>query len=266
MDNIIDHLTKSATEAGLKLLYALIILIAGIKIAKYIIKLLNRSHGYLKLDAGVRTFINSALKIILNALVILTAAYVLGIPMTSFMTILASCGLAVGLAFQGSLSNLAGGLMILIFKPFKVGDFIETGGKKGTVHDITVFYTVLYTIDNYVLTIPNGTVMAGDIINYWQLDKVRLTVECSTSYSDDMDKTRSVLLEVASSYPEVLGDPAPKVVLDKMNESSLDFILIVWVSGKDYWNVKFRMNESVKNAFDENGISIPFPQLDIHNC
>ena len=261
---ILDRLAEAVTNVGLKLIFTALILVIGLKLSKWVIKWINRGHGYSKLDAGVRTFINSALKIVLNALVVLTAAYVLGIPMTSFMTVLASCGLAVGLALQGALSNLAGGLMILIFKPFRVGDYIETNGKTGTVHDITVFYTVLYTADNHVVTIPNGTVMAGDVVNYWQKEEVRLDIPCSTSYSDDIDKTRDVLLTLASETPEALDTPAPEVILTTMNSSSLDFVMRIWVKSGDYWKVKLSLPEQVKKAFDKNGISIPFPQLDVH--
>ncbi len=264
MKTFLDEIIKIGASAGLKLLYAVIIVAVGLKLNKLIIKWLNKGHGYKKLDASVRTFIDSAVRIVLLILVFVTAAYVIGIPITSFLTLLASCGLAVGLALQGALSNLAGGLMILIFKPFKVGDFIDANGKTGTVTNITVFYTIIKTYDGKVVTIPNGTITASDITNYWELGISRLDIKCSTSYDDDIDRTREVLLALASEDERVLKNPPPKVMLDCMNSSSLDFIFAIWVNSKDYWDVKYDMNEKVKKTFDRNGISIPYPQLDVH--
>ena len=264
MQQFLDKLIDLVTAAGLKLLYAIIILVVGLKLSSFLVKRFDKSPAYAKLDPSVKSFLKSGAKVLLYILVFLTAAYVIGIPMTSFMTILASCGLAVGLALQGSLSNLAGGLMILLFKPFKVGDFIEANGEQGTVEAITIFYTILHSPENRVVTIPNGTITSGDVVNYWTLDKARLDIPFCTAYADDIDKTREVVLAVAAARENVLADPAPQVLLDKMNESSLDFILRVWVEGKDYWDARFGLAEEVKKALDANGITIPFPQLDVH--
>ena len=264
MQQFLDKLIDLGTAAGLKLLYAIIILVVGLKLSSFLVKRFDKSPAYAKLDPSVKSFLKSAAKALLYILVFLTAAYVVGIPMTSFMTILASCGLAVGLALQGSLSNLAGGLMILLFKPFKVGDFIEANGEQGTVKSITIFYTILHSPENKVVTIPNGTITSGDVVNYWALDNVRLDIPFCTAYDDDIDKTREVVLAVAAARDNVLESPAPEVLLDKMNESSLDFILRVWVEGKDYWDARFGLAEEVKKALDKNNITIPFPQLDVH--
>ncbi len=264
MQQFLDKLIDLGTAAGLKLLYAIIILVVGLKLSSFLVKRFDKSPAYAKLDPSVKSFLKSGAKVLLYVLVFLTAAYVIGIPMTSFMTILASCGLAVGLALQGSLSNLAGGLMILLFKPFKVGDFIEANGEQGTVEAITIFYTILHSPENRVVTIPNGTITSGDVVNYWTLDKARLDIPFCTAYADDIDKTRDVVLAVAAARDNVLADPAPQVLLDKMNESSLDFILRVWVEGKDYWDARFGLAEEVKKALDKNNITIPFPQLDVH--
>ena len=264
MQQFLEKLIDLGTAAGLKLLYALIILVVGLKLSSFLVKRFDKSPAYRKLDPSVKSFLKSGTKVLLYILVFLTAAYIIGIPMTSFMTILASCGLAVGLALQGSLSNLAGGLMILLFKPFKVGDFIEANGEQGTVEAITIFYTILHSPENRVVTIPNGTITSGDVVNYWTLDKARLDIPFCTAYADDIDKTREVVLAVAAARDNVLTDPAPQVLLDKMNESSLDFILRVWVAGKDYWDARFGLAEEVKKALDANNITIPFPQLDVH--
>ncbi len=264
MEQFLQKIIDIGTTAGLKILYALIILIVGIKLTGFLVKRFDKSPAYAKLDPSLKSFLKSGAKALLYILVFLTAAYVIGIPMTSFMTILASCGLAIGLALQGSLSNLAGGLMILLFKPFKVGDFIEANGEQGTVQSITIFYTILHSPENRVVTIPNGTITSGDVVNYWMLDKARLDIPFSTAYDDDIDKTREVVLEVAAAWDIVLDDPAPAVLLDKMDSSSLNFILRVWVEGKNYWDAHFGLAEDIKKALDKNGITIPFPQLDIH--
>ncbi len=264
MDHFLENLIELGTTAGLKLLYAILILVIGLKLAGFLVKRFDKSPAYARLDPGVKSFLKSGTKVVLYVLVFLTAAYTIGIPMTSFMTILASCGLAVGLALQGSLSNLAGGLMILLFKPFKVGDFILANGQEGTVKAITVFYTILHSPENKVVTIPNGTITSGDVVNYWALDKTRLDIPFSTAYEDDIDKTRDVVLAVAASRENVLSDPKPEVLLDKMDSSSLNFILRVWVAGKDYWDARFGLTEEVKKALDKNDITIPFPQLDVH--
>ena len=264
MEQFLQKLIDLGTAAGLKLLYAIVILVVGLKLSSFLVKRFDKSPAYAKLDPSLKSFLKSGTKVVLYVLVFLTAAYVIGIPMTSFMTILASCGLAIGLALQGSLSNLAGGLMILLFKPFKVGDFIEANGEQGTVQAITVFYTILHSLDNRVITIPNGTITSGDVINYWALDKVRVDIPFCTAYADDIDKTRAVVLAVAAADETVLADPAPLVLLDKMDSSSLNFILRVWVTGKDYWDARFGISEDVKKALDKNGITIPFPQLDVH--
>lgn len=264
MEQFLQKLIDLGTSAGLKLLYAILILVIGLKLSSFLVKRFDKSPAFSKLDPSLKSFLKSGTKVLLYILVFLTAAYVIGIPMTSFMTILASCGLAVGLALQGSLSNLAGGLMILLFKPFKVGDFILANGQEGTVQAITIFYTILHSPENKVVTIPNGTITSGDVVNYWTLGKTRIDIPFSTAYSDDIDKTREVVLAVASARENVLTDPAPEVLLDKMNESSLDFILRVWADGKDYWDIHFGLAEEVKKALDKNSITIPFPQLDIH--
>ena len=264
MQQFLEKLIDLGTTAGIKLLYAILILVVGLKLSSFLVKRFDKSPAYAKLDPSLKSFLKSGAKALLYTLVFLTAAYVVGIPMTSFMTILASCGLAVGLALQGSLANLAGGLMILLFKPFKVGDFIEASGKQGTVKAITIFYTIIRTLDNYVVTIPNGTITSGDVINYLTLEKARLDVPFCTAYADDIDKTREVVLAVANASDIVLSDPAPLVLLDKMDNSSLNFVLRVWAAGPNYWDARFVLAESVKKALDAQGITIPFPQLDVH--
>ena len=264
MDTFLEYLKQLGTDVGLKILFGLVVLFIGMKLAKWIVKLVSKGRGFNKLEASVQGFLLSFLKIMLYALVIASAAIIWGIPTTSFLTIFTSAGVAVGLALQGALSNFAGGLMILIFKPFKIGDFIENGSAMGTVKDITIIYTILTTVDNKVITIPNGTLTNSNVINYSTQPQRRVDIKFSTGYGDDIDKVKRVLMEVAESHEKILKDPAPFVRLVAQASSSLDYTFRVWCSGADYWDVYFDMMERVKKAFDENGISIPFQQIDVH--
>jgi len=264
MQEFLEYLKQLGTDIGLKLLFGLVVLFVGMKLAKWIVKVIGRGKAFSKLEVSVQTFLLSFIKIILYALVIASAAIIWGIPTTSFLTIFTSAGVAVGLALQGALSNFAGGLMILIFKPFKVGDFIENGAVMGTVKEITIIYTILHTVDNKVVTIPNGTLTNSNVINYSTQPLRRVDIQFSTSYGDDIDKVKKVLMDVAASHEKILKDPAPFVRLVAQASSSLDYTFRVWCSGADYWDVYFDMMELVKKAFDENGICIPFNQLDVH--
>jgi len=264
INSLLQSLADFATTAGFRLLGALLIVVIGLKLVKWILKLLKKSKGFHKIDVGVQTFIFSLLKICLNVLVFLTAASVLGIPMTNFVALLTSAGLAVGLALQGSLSNLAGGIMILIFKPFRVGDYIECAEGSGTVKEITILYTILDTPDNKRIVIPNGSVSNNAVTNYSYHETRRLDISVSVSYDSDIEKVKELLLAEANAHGAVLKDPAPFCRLTNHGESSLDFALRVWVNSGDYWTVNFDLKESIKNTLDKNGIEIPFPQLDVH--
>ena len=189
---------------------------------------------------------------------------ILGIPTTSFITALASCGVAIGLALQGALGNLAGGIMILIFKPFKIGDYITTASNSGTVSNITIMYTVLKTPDNKVITIPNGTLTNSVIENYSSSDKRRVDLVFTTAYDCDIDKVREILLAAANGHAKVLHEPEPFARLTKHGDSSLEYTMRVWCNADDYWDVNFDLIETVKRDFDANGISIPYPQMDVH--
>ena len=264
MQNFLEYLKQLGTDVGLKIIFGLVVLFVGMKLAKWVVKLVSKGKGFGKLEVSVQSFLLSFIKIILYALVIASAAIIWGIPTTSFLTIFTSAGVAVGLAMHGALSNFAGVLMILIFKPFKVGHFIENGAVMGTVKDITIIYTILHTVDNKVVTIPNGTLTNSNVINYSTLPSRRVDIKFSAGYHDDIEKVKSVLMGVAEAHEKVLKDPAPFVRLTAQGSSSLDYTFRVWCAGPDYWDVYFDMMERVKMAFDENGISIPFQQVDVH--
>lgn len=261
---LLNWLVELGTSLGLKLLGAVILLVVGLKVIKWIKKWLQTSRKLDKVDTGVRTFLVSFAGIALYALLFITIAMTLGIPTTSFITALASCGVAIGLALQGALSNFAGGLMILLFKPFKVGDYIETPDAAGTVSDITVVYTVLCTPDNKVITIPNGTLTNSVVQNYSAVEIRRVDLTFTTAYDCDIEQVKAILMGAIMAHPQVLVDPAPFARLSEHGESALTYTVRAWCKTADYWDVKFDLTETVKKEFDKNGIAIPFPQMDVH--
>lgn len=261
---ILDQLTELVTTMGLRVVAAIALLVIGLKLVRRLKKRMHTAHGLQKIDESVRSFAVSATGVILDVLLFISAAMIMGIPTTSFVTLLASGGVAVGLALQGALANFVGGLLILLFKPFKVGDYIEAGDQVGTVHDITVVYTVLLTYDNKHITIPNGSLTNSSIVNHSTEPQRMVDLRFSTAYDCPVSRTRQVLTAVAAANPLVLADPAPAVKLFAQEDSALVFALRAWCRTEDYWTVLFELNEQAKAAFDEAGIVIPFPQLDVH--
>ncbi len=259
-----NFLVEAVTSFGIKLLCAIVILFVGFKLIKWIKKFLLTSPKLAKLDDGLRSFLSSFSGIALYAVLFVTVAMILGVPVTSFITVLASCGVAIGLALQGSLSNFAGGIMILLFKPFKVGDYIEAAGESGTVSEISVVYTVLLTVDNKRITIPNGSITNSVIKNYSAEPIRRVDLTFGTAYDSDIDKVKEIIGQVIAQHPLTLDKPEPFVRLSEHGDSALKFTARVWCKNEDYWTVHFDVMESVKNAFDQNGIAIPYPQVDVH--
>lgn len=263
-----EHLWQTVKTVGatsiFKILLAVAILIVGSKSIKLLLRLLNKSRGYTGLDESVRSFLNSFIRVVLYAVLYITAATALGVPETSLVTALASCGLAVGLALQGSLSNFAGGIMILIFKPFKIGDYIVSGEFEGTVREINVLYTVIITLDNRKVTIPNGSISNAPVTDVTGLPTRRMDIPVGIAYAADIDKALSALLGVAADENNVLKSPIPEAMVDSLGDSSVNLILRVWVTTENYWDVRYRLTKRVKETFDRNGIEIPFPQMDVH--
>ncbi|MEE1018877.1 MAG: mechanosensitive ion channel family protein [Acutalibacteraceae bacterium] len=264
MSKFLDNLLEQTAPFCMKLVFALIVLIGGLALTRLLVKLLKKSNGINRLEKSATGFIISFTKISLNVLVIISAAMILGFPAASIVTVLASAGMAIGLAMQGALSNLAGGIMLVIFKPFKVGDYIKTNGNEGTVTDISVFYTTLTMLDNRCVTLPNGTLTNSVIENRTANDMRRIDLTFSVAYSSDIDKVRAVLLDAAKNDEKVLAEPEPIAVLEQQNKSSVDFTLRAWCKTDDYLDTYYRLNEQVKLNFDENKIEIPFEQLDVH--
>ena len=264
LDKLITTLAELGTSFGLKLVGAILILVIGIKLSKWVVRLWTKSKGYQNIDTTVGHFFANALKALLYTVVIMSAVITIGVPAASLITILGSAGIAVGLALQGSLSNLAGSIMIMIFRPFKIGDFIEGNGVSGTVEDITMFYTIIKTGDNKVITVPNGALSNGNITNYSAKDIRRVDLTLSAAYGTDVNKVKMLLMKLALENKLVLKTPEPFVALKEHGASSIDFVLRVWVNSADYWTVNFGMLETIYNEFNANGIEIPFPQMDVH--
>ncbi len=264
ISNFLNKLSDLATSYIFDVIMALLIIIVGCKLVKFVVKLINKTKGYKKLDEAVRSFLNSFIKIFLYVVVFISAATTLGVPITSFVTILASCGLAVGLALQGSLSNLAGGIMILIFKPFKMGDYIVSGGSEGTVKEINIFYTRLTTPDNKIVTIPNGVLSNSTVVDVTGNATRRVDFVIGISYNSDVKKALEILMELGTTNPYALKDPEPAVLISEYSDSSVNLCLRIWVNTPDYWGALGDIKDRVKDEFDKNNIEIPFPQMDVH--
>jgi len=253
-----------ATVWGLKVIAALAIFIIGRWIAKLVRGGIKRMMEKAKVEPIIVGFVSNIAYIALLAFVVVAALGQLGIQTTSFIAILGAAGLAIGLALQGSLANFAAGFLMIIFRPFKVGDFIEGAGVAGVVEEIQVFTTTLKTGDNKIIIVPNAKLSGDNIINYSAQETRRVDMTVGVSYSADLSKVREVLLDIISKEVRILPEPAPLVAVAELADSSVNFVVRVWTKTGDYWGVKFDMTETIKNRFDAEGIGIPFPQRDIH--
>ena len=265
-EDFFEALLELATTVGLKILYAILILFVGLKLIKWLKKKLPSFPFMEKLDTGLRTFLCSTAAILLYALLFISVAMIMGIPTTSFIAALASCMAAIGLAMQGSLSNFAGGIMILMFKPFRTGDYISAPdlNVEGTVKAITVVYTVLRTFDNIEVTVPNGA-LANSVVKDLSIPETR---RCDLTFRVDpaasLDEVEAILSEVVNANENVLPDPAPSIVLMEITDSALIYGVRIWCPGSKYWDTRFSLNRAIKLAFDEHGIVMPHQQVDVH--
>ena len=262
--NFLDALLSAVKTEGVKLLGGLIVLIIGFFLVHWVLKFMERSSRLVRMEATLKGFLLNLTKLLLRVIVILTAASVMGIPMTSFLTLLASAGVAVSLALQGALSNFVGGMTILLLKPFKAGEYIKVGDTEGTVQSIGVFYTELTTPDNRHISMPNSSLTGTAIINFTREGTRRLDVFFGVSYQSDLDQVFRVLNRVIAETPGILPDPAPVVKLSECGDSSLRFMMRVWTNSADYWEVNWNRIEGGKRALDKAGIEIPYPQMDVH--
>ncbi|MFY9396905.1 MAG: mechanosensitive ion channel domain-containing protein [Desulfomonilia bacterium] len=249
---------------GLKIVAALIILVLGRWFSKALTRLVQRLLNNGKVDPTIVSFVGHLTYIGLMVFVVLAALAQLGIQTTSFIAVIGAAGLAIGLALQGSLSNFAAGFLMIIFRPFKVGDYIEGAGVAGTVEEIQVFTTVLRTPDNKVIIIPNAKIMGDNIINYSAKDTRRVDMLFGVGHRNDIDKVRSILQSIVNDDPRILKDPECAILVTELADSRVNFQVRAWVKSADYWGVFFDTTEKAKKEFDRQGISIPFPQMDVH--
>ncbi|MBR4234630.1 MAG: mechanosensitive ion channel [Clostridia bacterium] len=249
---------------GMKLFGGIIVIVVGLFLIHWIMKFLTRGDRFVKIEPTLKGFLLNLIKLILYVVVILTAASVMGIPLTSFVTILASAGVAISLAMQGALSNFVGGMTMLLLKPFKAGDYVKIGDTEGTVRSIGVFFTELTMPDNRHISLPNSNLTNTAIVNYTREGTRRLDVSFGVSYDSDIDRVKSVLAGVIAQTHGILPEPAPLVKLTACGDSSLTFMMRVWCKASDYWDVNWNLLESGKRALDGAGIEIPYPQMDVH--
>lgn len=262
-DSFLQQLVPILVEFVFKLLSAAIVLFIGLKLIKICIKIWKKSKAFSKIDHDVAQFLTSCINIVLKILLIATVVVILGIPTSSIIAALGSAGLAIGLALQGGLSNFAGGVILLVTKPFQTGDYISVGTDSGTVTSIDIFYTHLTTPDNCSVVIPNGVITNSPIINKSKFDTRRIDLMFSVDYESDIEKVKGVLLDVANTNQYVLKDDAlPFATVSAYEESSIKLLLRVWSKRDEYWDASYSLQEQVKKAFDENSITIPLPQVE----
>ena len=264
ISSLTQKLVELATTYGIKLITALLVLLLGLMITRWLtkgaVKMLRKANVNESLVPFLKTLISATLKI----LVIISVLGMVGIQMTSFIAVLGAAGLAVGLALQGTLQNFAGGIIILLFKPYKVGDVIETQGYIGVVKEIQIFTTVLTTADNKTIIIPNSPIATGSLVNYTTQGTRRVDLTFGIGYGDDIDRAREIIFKIIEGDDRILKEPAPMVKVAELGDSSVNFATRVWVESGNYWDVFFDTTERVKKSFDREGVSIPFPQRDVH--
>lgn len=262
MENVMEHLTALALNYGPRLIGAILVLLIGLKVISVLSGWITRRMNHV--DPSLKSFLKSMTSIVLKILLLISVMGMVGIEMTSFVAIVAAAGLALGLALSGTLQNFSGGVIILIFKPFKVGHYITAQGHSGTVDEIQIFNTILRTPDNKMIVIPNGGLSTGSLINFSEHPTRRVDWTFGIAYGDSYQKARKVLLDLISQDSRIMDEPAPFIALSELADSSVNLAVRAWVNAPDYWGVYFDMNQKVYSAFAAEGLNIPFPQMDIH--
>ena len=265
LSQVLEKLVNFGMDAGKSILAAALIYIIGRIIIRYINKLVAKIMKKRHMEISVQTFLKSLVSILLNLILAFAVIGKLGVETTSFAALLASAGVAIGMALSGNLSNFAGGLIILVFRPFKVGDYIEGASVSGTVQEIQIFHTVLLTPDNKVIFAPNGAMSSNAIINYSKKATRRVDFTIGVEYDEDFEKVKSVIQRIIDADSRILKEPAATIEIGALAASSVDITLRVWVKTADYWAVFFTMNRTIYSSFNKEGIAFPFPQLTIHN-
>ena len=265
----VEQYSSKAVELAMtylpKLALAIVTLIIGLWIVKAIVGAIGRTMENRGVDPSLQPFLRNLISTLLKIMLVISVAGMIGIQMTSFIAILGAAGLAVGMALSGTLQNFAGGVMILIFKPFKVGDFVEAQGFAGVIKEIQIFNTIMKTGDNKTVIIPNAPLSSGAMVNYSTEPQRRVDMTFGIGYGDDIDQAKSVIKRLIDADSRILKDPASMVAVKELADSSVNFVVRVWVKAADYWGVFFDMQETVKKEFDKENISIPYPQMDVHS-
>jgi len=264
LDKILETVYEYLTQYGLKLIGAIVIFVVGKWVAKVLSQWVEKSLIKAKVESTIAKFAKNMANITILVFVVIAALSAVGIQTTQFAVVLGAAGLAIGLALQGSLANFASGFLLVVFRPFKVGDEVEAAGVLGKVEEIQIFNTIINTPDNVRVIVPNGQVTGGNIKNYTANSKRRVDLVIGISYEDDLRKAKEVIEGVIAADERVLEKPATTVAVSELGDSSVNFVVRPWVKPADYWDVYFDMTGKIKLALDENGISIPYPQRDIH--
>jgi small conductance mechanosensitive channel len=264
MEELIAKIYELITVFGVKILAAVAVFIIGRWVAKLMRRIVDKVMGKRSVDPTIGKFVANLTYIALLTFFILAALGLLGIQTTSFIAVIGAAGLAIGLALQGSLANFAAGFLLIIFRPYKVGDYIEGGGTAGTVEAIQLFTTQLASPDNKTIIVPNSKMTGDNIVNYSTKGTRRVDMVFGIGYEDDIDKARNIITEILSQDERILKDPPTNIAVSELADSSVNFIARPWVNAADYWNVYFETTEKVKKRFDAQGISIPYPQRDVH--
>ena len=264
-DQVVKFVELHVVPWSMKIGVAIIIFLIGQLIAKILSGVIGKLLSHTKLDRILVDFLQSLAQALLLIIVLVAALDQLGVNTNSLIAMLGAAGLAIGLALQSSLQNFAAGFMLLIFRPFKAGDYVETAGTGGTIEKIGIFSTVLHTGDNKEVIIPNGAIYSSNIINYSSRKTRRIDMIFNISYGDDLRLAKDIILKVIEGEPRILKDPVPQIAVGELAASSVNFVVRPWVKAEDYWDVKFAINERIKIAFDENKITIPFPQMDLNH-
>ena len=266
VDLIIDKLVELSISAGKSILMAIVVYVVGRFLISLIQRLMENMLSRRKVEVSIQTFLKSLVSILLNVLLIVSVVGALGVSTTSFAALLASAGVAIGMALSGNLQNFAGGLIILFFKPYKVGDWIEAQGTSGSVSAIQIMHTLVVTADNKVVYIPNGAMSSGVIVNYSRMETRRIEWVVGVDYGEDIDKVKAIVEGLIKADSRILQEPAPVIALQALDASSVNVTIRVWVPNAEYWTVYFEMNKKIYDEFNRQGVNFPFPQLTIHQA
>ena len=259
-----EKILEYVSMYGVKFLTAIVVFIVGLLVTKYVTKLSVTVMKKVKMDAVLVSFFSKIVKSLLLAFVIIASVEQLGVDTTSLAAMIAAAGLAIGLALQGSLSNFAAGVMIIATRPFKIGDYVEVSGVGGSIKDLSIYNTILVTPDNKVITVPNSKITSENIVNFSAMDTRRVDMVFGIGYADDIAKAKKVINKVIKGDDRILAEPEPLIAVSELADSSVNFNVRPWVKKEDYWNVYYDTHEKVKIAFDKEGITIPFPQRELH--